>query len=330
MTREITVREALNEAHFEEMHRDEDVFLIGEEVAEYDGAYKVSKGLLDEFGERRVRDTPIAEAGFTGIGLGAAMEGLRPVVEVMTFNFAILALDQILNNAAKMRYMSGGQVSCPVVIRGPGGAGGALAATHSQALEAQYTHVPGLKVMMPSTPADAKGMLKTAIRDPDPVIFIESEKLYNVSGEVPEDDDYTVPLGEGDIKREGSDCTIVTWSRVLHNCREAADRLAEEDDIDAEILDLRSLRPFDKELIEESVRKTNRVVVVEEGQPRASVGSSIADWIQRNLFDWLDAPVERVHQRDVPMPYAYNLEDASLPSPEDVVEKVEKVCYYEF
>ena len=302
---------------------------MGEEVAEYDGAYKVSKGLLDEFGPRRVIDTPIAEAGFTGIGLGSAMVGLKPIVEVMTFNFAILALDQILNNAAKMRYMSAGQVSCPAVIRGPGGAGGALAATHSQSLEAQYAHVPGLKVMMPATPYDAKGMLKTAIRDPDPVIFIESEVLYNATGDVPEDE-YTIPMGEGDIKREGSDCTVITWSRVLHDCTDAVETLQQEHDIDVELLDLRSIRPFDRELIRESVEKTNRVVIVEEGWPHASVGASITDWIQRELFDWLDAPIERVHQRDVPMPYAYNLEEESLPSPEDVVEAVQKVTYFNF
>jgi pyruvate dehydrogenase E1 component beta subunit len=330
MSRQISYRKALNEAHFEEMRRDEDVFILGEEVAEYDGAYKVSKGLLDEFGPKRVVDTPIAEAGFTGIGLGAAMVGLKPIVEVMTFNFAILALDQILNNAAKMRYMSGGQISCPAVIRGPGGAGGALAATHSQSLEAQYVHMPGLKVMMPSTPHDAKGMLKTAIRDPDPVIFIESEKIYNVEGEVPdEDEEYTVPMGEADIKREGSDCTLITWSRMYWDCKQAADQLAEEG-VDVEILDLRSLRPFDREAIRESVKKTNRVVIAEEGQPHASVGSSMADWIQRDLFDWLDAPIERVHQRDVPMPYAFNLEEESLPSPDDIVEAVKQVTYFNF
>lgn len=329
MSREIAYREALNEALAEEMRRDEDVFLMGEEVGDYQGAYKVSKGLIDEFGADRVVDTPIAEAGFTGIGLGAAMTGLKPIVEVMTFNFAILALDQILNNAAKMRYMSGGQLSCPAVIRGPGGAGGALAATHSQALEAQYAHVPGLKVLMPATPHDAKGMLKTAIRDPDPVIFIESEVLYNAEGEVPEEE-YTIPIGEADLKREGSDCTVLSWSRTFHVCRQAADQLAEEHGLEVELVDLRSIRPFDRETIRESVQKTNRAVVVEEGWPHASVGSSLSDWIHRKLFDWLDAPVERVHQRDVPMPYAFNLEEQSLPSPEDVVEAVERATYYEF
>jgi len=329
MTRELAYRNALNEALFEEMRRDDDVLLMGEEVAEYQGAYKVSKGLLDEFGDDRVVDTPIAEAGFTGIGIGSAMAGLRPIVEVMTFNFALLALDQILNNAAKMRYMSGGQLSCPVVIRGPGGAGGALGATHSQALEAQYAHVPGLKVLMPATPRDAKGMLKTAVRDPDPVIFIESEVLYNVEGEVPEDE-YTIPVGEADVKRTGSDCTIISWSRILHRCTDAAETLAAEFDIDVDLVDLRSIRPFDRETLRESVRKTNRVVIVEEGWPHASVGASIADWIQRDLFDWLDAPIERVHQRDVPMPYAYNLEEESLPTPDEIVDAVRDVTYFDF
>ncbi|MFB6262380.1 MAG: pyruvate dehydrogenase complex E1 component subunit beta [Bradymonadaceae bacterium] len=332
MTRQLTVREALNEAHFEEMRRDEDVFLIGEEVAEYDGAYKVSKGLLDEFGSDRVVDTPIVEAGFTGVGLGAAMVGLRPIVEVMTFNFSILALDQILNNAAKMRYMSGGQLECPVTIRGPGGAGGALAATHSQSLEAIFAHFPGLKVAMPSNPRDAKGMLKTAIRDPDPVIFIESEVLYNAEGQAPDaDEEYTVPLGEADVVREGSDCTLISWSRMFHFvAREAADELAEEYDIDVDLIDLRSIRPFDRETLRESIQKTNRAVILEEGWPHASVGTSLADWIQRDLFDWLDAPVERVHQRDVPMPYAFNLEEASLPSIDEVVEAVKRATYFDF
>ena len=310
----------------EEMERDESIFLIGEEVAEYNGAYKVSQGLLDEFGERRVIDTPITEAGFAGIGIGAALVGLKPVVEMMTFNFAVLALDQVVNTAAKARYMSNGQLSCPVVIRGAGGAGGALAAQHSQSLEAQYVHIPGLKVMMPSTPYDAKGMLKTAIRDPDPVIFIESEILYGLNGEVPEDE-YTIPMGKGDIKREGDDCTIITWSRMVHYSLDAAETLAEEHGLDVEVIDLRTLRPLDKDIIRESIRKTNRVVVVEEGWNWASVGASVADFVSRDLFDWLDAPVGRVHQRDVPMPYAYNLEPLSLPSRDDIVEAVKRACY---
>lgn len=324
--REIAYREALNEALAEEMERDESVFLMGEEVAEYNGAYKVSRGLLDKFGPRRVIDTPIVEAGFAGIGIGAAFTGLRPVIEMMTFNFAVLALDQVINHAAKARYMSDGQLSCPIVIRGAGGAGGSLAATHSQSLEAQYAHIPGLKVMMPATPKDAKGMLKTAIRDPDPVIFIESEVLYGLVGEVPEEE-YLIPMGKGEIKREGTDCTIISWSRALHTCLDAAKVLEEELDLNVEVLDLRTVRPLDKDMIRESVKKTNRVVVVEEGWPYASVGSSVAEFVSRDLFDWLDAPVGRVHQRDIPMPYAFNLEPASLPSVERVVDAVRKACY---
>lgn len=324
--REIAFREALNEALAEEMERDGDVFLIGEEVAEYNGAYKVSKGLLDRFGPKRVIDTPIVEAGFAGLGVGAALAGLKPVVEMMTFNFAILALDQIANHAAKARYMSNGQLSCPIVVRGAGGAGGSLAAQHSQSLEAQYAHIPGLKVMMPSTPKDAKGMLKTAIRDPDPVIFIESEVMYSLMGEVPEEE-YLIAMGKGDIKREGTDCTVISWSRTIHFCLDAAKKVAEEDGINVEVLDLRTLRPFDKEMIRESVKKTNRVVVVEEGWPLASVGASVAEWVSRELFDWLDAPVGRVHQRDIPMPYAYNLEPLSLPSDEDIAKAIRKACY---
>ncbi len=323
--REIAYRDALNEALAEEMERDERVFLIGEEVAEYNGAYKVSRGLLDRFGARRVIDTPIAEAGFAGIGIGAALTGLRPVVEMMTFNFAILALDMVVNHAAKVHYMSAGKLSCPIVIRGAGGAGGSLGAQHSQSLEAQYAHIPGLKVMMPSTPYDAKGMLKTAIRDPDPVIFIESEVLYGFKGEVPEGE-YTIEMGKGDIKRKGADCTIVTWSRMVHFSLEAAEILAKEG-IDVEVIDLRTVRPFDKDMIRESVKKTNRAIVVEEGWHMASVGSSISEFISRELFDYLDAPVGRIHQRDIPMPYAYNLEPLSLPSAEGIAEAVRAACY---
>ena len=324
--REIAYREALREAIDEEMDRDDAVFLIGEEVAEYDGAYKVSQGLLEKYGARRVVDTPITEAGFAGIGIGAAMVGLRPVVEMMTFNFAILALDQVINTAAKAHYMSAGQLTCPIVIRGAGGAGGALGAQHSQSLEAQYVHIPGLKVMMPATPYDAKGMLKTAIRDPDPVIFIESEILYGSMGEVPEEE-YTIPMGVGDIKREGADCTIITWSRMVHTSLDAAKILADEHGIDVEVVDLRTVRPLDKEMIRASVKKTNRAVVVEEGWPWASVGGGVAEFIARDLFDWLDAPVGRVHQRDIPMPYAMNLEPLSLPSVEDIVTAVKRACY---
>lgn len=325
---ELQLREAIRAAMTEEMERDDRVFLMGEEVAEYNGAYKVSQGLLDKYGARRVIDTPITEAGFAGIGIGAALVGLKPVVEMMTFNFAILALDQVVNTAAKARYMSAGQLSCPIVIRGAGGAGGALGAQHSQSLEAQYVHVPGLKVMMPSTPYDAKGMLKTAIRDPDPVIFIESEILYGTSGEVPEEE-YTIPMGVGDVKREGADCTIVAWSRMVHYALDAAKKLADEHGIDCEVVDPRTLRPLDKDLIRTSVKKTNRIVVVEEGWPWASVGGAIAEFVSRELFDWLDAPVGRVHQRDIPMPYAFNLEPLSLPSVDDIVEAVKRACYVE-
>lgn len=323
--RTILFREALREAMSEEMRRDPDVFLMGEEVAEYNGAYKVSQGMLDEFGAKRVIDTPITELGFAGIGIGAAMVGLKPIVEMMTFNFAILALDQAINTAAKVRSMSGGQISCPVVIRGAGGAGGALSQQHSQSLEAQYAHIPGLKVMMPATPYDAKGMLKTAIRDPDPVIFIESEVMYSYSGEVPEEE-YIIPMGKGDIKREGTDCTIVAWSRMVHVALEAAEALAKEG-ISVEIVDPRTLRPLDKDIIRDSVKKTNRVVVLEEGWHWCSMGASISDFISRDLFDWLDAPVERVHQVDVPLPYAFNLEEATLPNAQKVIAAVKRACY---
>ncbi len=323
--REILFREALREAMVEEMERDDSVFLMGEEVAEYNGAYKVSEGMLDRFGDKRVIDTPITELGFAGIGIGAALVGLKPIVEMMTFNFAILALDQVVNTAAKIHSMSAGQIGCPVVIRGAGGAGGALGAQHSQSLEAQSVHFPGLKVMMPATPADAKGMLKAAIRDPDPVIFIESEIMYGWKGEVPEEE-YIIPVGVGDIKREGADCTIVAWSRMVHVALEAAEILAAEG-IDVEIVDPRTLRPLDKDIIRGSVKKTNRAVVVEEGWYWASVGSTIADFISRDLFDWLDAPIERVCQADVPMPYAFNLEAASLPNAQDVVAAVKRACY---
>lgn len=323
--RKILYREALREAMTEEMERDESVFLMGEEVAQYNGAYKVSQGMLDQFGPMRVVDTPIAELGFAGIGIGAAMVGLRPIIEMMTFNFAILALDQVVNTAAKMRSMSGGQLSCPIVIRGAGGAAGALGQQHSQSLEAQYMHIPGIKVMMPSTPYDAKGMLKTAIRDPDPVIFIESEILFGFEGEVPEEE-YIIPMGKGDIKREGADCTILTWSRMVHRSLDAA-KILEEQGISVEVVDLRTLRPLDKDIIRQSVKKTNRVVVVEEGWYWASVGSTIADFVSRDLFDWLDAPVERVYQADTPLPYAFNLEAFSMPDDLRIVEAVKRACY---
>jgi pyruvate dehydrogenase E1 component beta subunit len=323
---EIAYREALNQALSEEMARDPRVFLMGEEVARYNGAYKVSQGLLDRFGSARVVDAPISELGFAGIGVGAAMVGLRPVIEMMTWNFAILAMDQIVNNAAKLRHMSGGQLRCPIVFRGPGGAGGRLSSQHSQALEANYVHFPGLKVLAPGTPADAKGLLKSAIRDENPVVFIEAELLYGSRGEVPEGE-HVVPIGLADIKRAGSDVTIITWSRMLTACvLPAAEALAAQG-INAEVIDLRSLRPFDQEAIAASVKKTNRVVIVEEGWGFASVGTHLADFIQRELFDDLDAPVLRVHGLDVNMAYAANLEKAIQPSVERITQAVQQVLY---
>ncbi len=321
----ITYREALNQAMDEEMQRDESVFLMGEEVGIYQGAYKVSAGLLQKYGEKRVIDTPITEAGFVGLGIGAAMVGLRPIVEMMTFNFALLALDQIVNHAAKIHYMSGGQLKVPIVVRGPGGAAHQLAATHSQALEAYFAHVPGLIVIMPSTPKDAKGLLKSAIRDDNPVVFIESELLYGNKGQVP-DEEYVIPIGVGEVKKEGTDVTIVAWSRMLLVALEAADMLMKEN-IKAEVVDPRTIRPLDTGLILRSVRKTNRCVIVEEGWPYAGVGAEIAHRIYHDAFDYLDAPVERVTGEDVPMPYAKNLEHAVLPSLEKVVKAVKKVLY---
>jgi len=323
---EIAYRDAIRDAMSEEMRRDDDIFLIGEEVGHYDGAYKCSRGMLDEFGERRVVDTPITELGFAGLGIGAAMTGLRPIVEFMTFNFAILALDQVINHAAKIHYMTNGQMSCPIVFRGPTGAGGMLAAQHSQALEAQYTHVPGLKVVAGATPYDIKGLLKAAIRDPDPVIVFEAETLYGLKGEVP-DDEYVIDLGRADIKREGADATIVTWLRGMHFSQMAATKLAEEHGIEVEIVDLRSLRPIDLDTVLDSLSKTNRAVVVQEGWPHSSVASEVAAQIQEHGFDLLDAPVLRVTNLDVPMPYAESLEQAVLPNPDRIVEAVRRVCY---
>jgi pyruvate dehydrogenase E1 component beta subunit len=322
----ITYREALNQAMREEMRRDERVVLLGEEVGFYQGAYKVSKGMLDEFGPMRVLDTPITELGFTGLGVGAAMVGMRPIVEMMTFNFSLLALDQIVNSAAKMLYMSGGQFPVPMVIRGPGGAAHQLAAQHSQALEAWFCHVPGLKVVTPSTPSDAKGLLKSSIRDNNPVIFIESEVLYGTRGEVPEDEDYLIPLGAAEIKRPGKDVSLIAHSKMVFVALEAAKEL-EKEGIDAEVIDPRTLRPLDLETILESVRKTNRVVIVEEGWPYCGVGAQFVDWIQQRAFDYLDAPILRVTGADVPMPYAKNLEHLCLPDKNRVIEAVNRVLY---
>lgn len=322
----ITYRDALGQALREEMERDHDVFLMGEEVGVYQGAYKVSRGLLEQFGEQRVIDTPIAELGFAGIGVGAAMAGLRPVIEFMTWNFALLAIDQVVNSAAKMLYMSDGQIPMPVVFRGPGGAALQLAAQHSQAFESWYAHIPGLKVVAPATPYDAKGLLKTAIRDDNPVVFLEGEMLYNLKGEVP-DEEYTIPLGVADVKREGTDVTLIAHSKTVAVAEQAAQRLAEELDLSAEVVDLRSLRPLDTAAIVQSVKKTNRCVIVEEGWPFCGIGAQVVDEIQRNAFDDLDAPVLRVTGADVPMPYNKHLERAAKPNPDKVIAAVKRVTY---
>jgi pyruvate dehydrogenase E1 component beta subunit len=322
----MTYRDALNAALREELARDPDVFLMGEEVAEYDGAYKVSKGLHEEFGPQRVVDTPISELGFAGLGVGAAMAGLRPVIEFMTFNFAFLALDQVINHAAKMHYMSDGQFDIPIVFRGPSGAALQLAAQHSQACETYYTHAPGCKVVTPGTPADAKGLLKAAIRDDDPVVFMEGELLYNLKGEVPDDDDFVIPLGVADLKREGSDVSIITHGKMIQVALMAAKKL-EKDGIEADVLDLRTIRPLDMNAILTTVAKTNRVVYVEEGWPYAGTGAQVVSMIQEEAFDHLDAPILRVTQADIPMPYAKNLENLAKPSADHVVEACNKVLY---
>jgi pyruvate dehydrogenase E1 component beta subunit len=322
----ITYREALNQALDEEMARDPDVFLMGEEVGVYNGAYKVSKGLLDKYGEMRVVDTPITELGFAGLGVGAAMTGIRPVIEFMTWNFAILAFDQIFNSAAKMRSMSAGQFRMPITFRGPTGAALQLAAQHSQSLESQVAHYPGIKVVVPGTPADAKGLLKAAIRDDDPVAVFEGEMLYNLKGEVPDDDDFVIPLGVAEVKRAGSDVSIITHGKMIHVALQAAGML-EKDGINAEVLDLRSIRPLDVDAILATVAKTNRVVLVEEGWPYGGITATVAALIQEEAFDLLDAPILRVTQADVPMPYAKVLEKAVKPSAEMVVAKVNRVLY---
>jgi pyruvate dehydrogenase E1 component beta subunit len=322
----ITYRDALNHALREEMERDERVFLMGEEVGVYGGAYKVSQGLLDKFGERRVIDTPICESGFTGVGIGAAMVGLRPIIEMMTFNFALLALDQIVNHAAKLHYMSGGQFPCPIVVRGPGGPAHQLAAQHSQSMETYFYHVPGLKVVRPTTPRDAKGLLKSAIRDDNPVIFIESETLYGVKGEVPEDADFLIPLGVAEVKREGRDVTAVAYSGMYYRVLDAAEEVERTDGISVEIVDPRTLRPMDTDTILASVRKTHRVLVAESGAGFAGMGSEIAAFITEQAFDELDAPVARVTGANAPMPYAKNLERLKTPSRERIVEALRKLC----
>ena len=322
----ITVRDALRDAMAEEMRRDPDVFLMGEEVAQYQGAYKVSRDLLQEFGERRVIDTPITEYGFAGLGVGAAMAGLKPIVEFMTFNFAMQAIDHLINSAAKTLYMSGGQMHCPIVFRGPNGAAARVAAQHSQDYSSWYAHVPGLKVIAPYDAADAKGLLKAAIRDPNPVVFLEHEMLYGQEFDIPDVEDWLVPIGKAKLRREGNDVTLCTHSRMVGFALQAAEALAKEG-IEAEVIDLRTLRPLDHATVIESVKKTNRLVTVEEGWGPMGVGAEVAMRVVEEAFDWLDAPPARVHQEDVPMPYAANLEALSLPSVEKIVKAAKAVCY---
>ena len=323
----MTYRDALNQALREEMERDDGVFLMGEEVAEYDGAYKVSKGLLEAFGSRRVLDTPISELGFAGLGVGAAMAGLRPVIEFMTFNFSFLALDQVINTAAKMLYMSNGQIPVPIVFRGPNGAALQLAAQHSQACETFFVHAPGVKVVTPATPADAKGLMKAAIRDDDPVVVMEGELLYNMKGEVPDDGDFVIPLGLAEVKREGEDVSIITHGKSVHVAIAAADTL-EQEGVEVEVVDLRSIRPLDMRTVLDSVRKTNRAVYLEEGWAFAGVGSQIVAMIQEEAFDDLDAPVLRVGQADVPIPYAKDMERAAKPSADRAIQACKRVLYH--
>ena len=323
--RTIQFREAICEAMSEEMRRDDKIYLMGEEVAEYNGAYKASKGMLDEFGPKRVIDTPIAELGFAGIAVGSAMNGLRPIVEFMTFNFSLVGIDQIINNAAKMRQMSGGQFSMPIVFRGPTASAGQLAATHSQAFENWFANTPGLKVVVPSNPYDAKGLLKSAIRDNDPVIFMESEQMYGDKMEVPESE-YIIPLGVADIKRAGTDVTIVSFGKIIKEAYIAADELAKEN-ISCEIIDLRTVRPMDYNAIIQSVQKTNRLVILEEAWPFASVSSEITYMVQQQAFDYLDAPIQRITTADTPAPYSPNLLKEWLPNAQDVIKAVKKVMY---
>ncbi len=322
----IQFREAIAQAMSEEMRRDETIYLMGEEVAEYNGAYKASKGMLDEFGDKRVIDTPISEAGFSGIGVGSTMTGNRPIIEYMTFNFALVGIDQIINNAAKIRQMSGGQFPCPIVFRGPTGSAGQLAATHSQAFESWYANCPGLKVIVPSNPYDAKGLLKSAIRDDDPVIFMESEQMYGDKGEVP-DGEYTLPIGVADIKRPGKDITLVTYGKILKEALKASEELIKEG-IDVEIIDLRTIRPMDYQLIFESVKKTNRLVILEESWPFGNISTEITYQVQNEIFDYLDAPIEKINTADTPAPYSPVLLKEWLPNHDDVIKAVKKVMYH--
>ena len=322
----IQFREAIAQAMSEEMRRDDTIYLMGEEVAEYNGAYKASKGMLDEFGEKRVIDTPISEAGFSGIGVGSTMTGNRPIIEFMTFNFALVGIDQIVNNAAKIRQMSGGQFPCPIVFRGPTGSAGQLGATHSQAFESWYANCPGLKVIVPSNPYDAKGLLKSAIRDNDPVIFMESEQMYGDKGEVPEGE-YTLPIGVADIKRSGKDVTLVTYGKMLKEALKASEELIKEE-IDTEIIDLRTIRPMDYEAIFESVKKTNRLVILEESWPFGNISTEITYQVQNEIFDYLDAPIEKINTADTPAPYSPVLLKEWLPNHDDVVKAIKKVMYH--
>ncbi|MFP4094893.1 MAG: pyruvate dehydrogenase complex E1 component subunit beta [Cyclobacteriaceae bacterium] len=324
--REIQFREALNEAMSEEMRRDENIFLMGEEVAEYNGAYKVSQGMLDEFGPKRVIDTPIAELGFTGIGIGAAMNGLRPIIEFMTFNFSLVAIDQIINGAAKMMSMSGGQFPVPIVFRGPTGNAGQLSSQHSQNFDSWYANTPGLKVVVPSNPAQAKGLLKTSIRDNDPVIFMESELMYGDKGDVPEGDDFLLPIGVAEVVRTGSDVTLVSFGKMMKVAHEAADELA-KDNISAEVIDLRTIRPIDYKTIVDSVKKTNRLVIVEEAWPLGSISTELTYHVQRYAFDYLDAPIRRIHSWDVPLPYAPTLIEEILPNAKKTIQACKDVLY---
>ena len=323
--REIQFREAICEAMSEEMRRDETVYLMGEEVAEYNGAYKASKGMLDEFGDTRVIDTPISELGFAGIGVGSTMTGNRPIIEFMTFNFSLVGIDQIINNAAKIRQMSAGQFPCPIVFRGPTGSAGQLAATHSQAFDNWFANCPGLKVIVPSNPYDAKGLLKSAIRDNDPVIFMESEQMYGDKGQVPEEE-YTIPIGEAEVKKTGSDVTVVSFGKIIKEVFKASEKLKEEN-IDLEIIDLRTIRPLDIETIIKSVKKTNRLVIVEEAWPFGNVSTEISHQIQNKCFDYLDAPIEKLNTADTPAPYSPVLLAEWLPNQSDVIKSVKKVLY---
>lgn len=323
----LTIRDALNQALREELLRDENVFIMGEEVAEYDGAYKVTRGLWKEFGDKRVVDTPITELGFAAIGVGAAMAGIRPVIEFMTWNFSVLASDQIINHAAAMLYMSGGQFKVPVVFRGPNGSAYQVSSQHSHALEAMYANFPGLKVIMPSTAADAKGLLKSAIRDDNPVLFLEQERMYGFKSEVPDDEDFTVPIGVADVKREGRDCTIVARSMTVPLALQAAEQIQKDFDVSVEVVDPRTIKPLDVDTIVNSVKKTNRLVIAEESHSFASVGAEISHQVMENAFDYLDAPVKRISTAEAPMPYAINLEAAALPSVEKIVAAVKEVCY---